>query len=228
MEKSIETLREEDLADNPEKRLAVCLCLDCSGSMQGEPIDKLNEGIRLFYDAIGKDDKARYAAEVGIVSFGGGATIEQKIGRPDYMGERPVLQAMGGTPMGEAVNLALDMLEECKEEYKKNAVAYYQPWLILMSDGQPNGSPEELGRALSRVRDLTKGSKLTVMSICIGSDGKSVMDSFAPDGKSHDLDGFKFEDFFTWLSQSVSSISSSAPDAKKISLPPSSNWEVAL
>lgn len=46
MEKSIETLREEDLADNPEKRLAVCLCLDCSGSMQGEPIDKLNEGIR--------------------------------------------------------------------------------------------------------------------------------------------------------------------------------------
>ena len=45
-------LRMEDLVNNPTPRVPVCLCLDVSGSMSGPPIDELNQGVKLLYDAI--------------------------------------------------------------------------------------------------------------------------------------------------------------------------------
>ena len=66
-------VRLEDLVNNPTARVPVCLCLDTSGSMGGMPIDELNEGVRLFYEAIREDETALYSAEVSIVTFGGNA-----------------------------------------------------------------------------------------------------------------------------------------------------------
>ena len=51
-------LRMEDLVNNPTARVPVCLCLDVSGSMNGEPIHELNEGVRMFYNAIQEDETA--------------------------------------------------------------------------------------------------------------------------------------------------------------------------
>ena len=41
-------LRMEDLVNNPTARVPVCLCLDVSGSMDGEPIRELNDGVRML------------------------------------------------------------------------------------------------------------------------------------------------------------------------------------
>lgn len=50
-----ELIREQDLVDNPSARVAVCLCLDVSGSMTNyNAIHELNEGIAQFYEAIKK------------------------------------------------------------------------------------------------------------------------------------------------------------------------------
>ena len=61
---SNDLLRLEDLVNNPTARVPVCLCLDTSGSMQGDPIRELNGGVRFFYDAIRDDETALYAAEI--------------------------------------------------------------------------------------------------------------------------------------------------------------------
>ena len=37
-------VRIEDLVNNPTARVPVCFCLDTSGSMEGMPINELNEG----------------------------------------------------------------------------------------------------------------------------------------------------------------------------------------
>ena len=55
-------VRLEDLINNPTARVPVCLCLDTSGSMDGQPINELNEGVRLFYEAIREDETALYSA----------------------------------------------------------------------------------------------------------------------------------------------------------------------
>lgn len=205
-----ELLKLEDLVNNPTARIPVCLCLDASGSMDGKPIRELNEGIKLFYDAIEEDEIAKYSAEISIVKFGGEATCIEQFSSVENKEDIRKLNAIGGTPMGEAVNIALDLLEDRKKEYSNNGVDYYQPWLVLMTDGQPNGLKRELERAVERVNKLVEEGKLTVFPIAIGENADiKVLERFSKERKPLKLQGLKFKEFFAWLSKSVSNTSKS-------------------
>ncbi len=205
-------VRLEDLVNNPTARVPVCLCLDTSGSMCGMPIDELNEGVRLFYDAIREDETALYSAEVSIVTFGGTAQCIVDFASLEVQPNAPTLSANGMTPMGEAVNMGLDLLEQRKEEYKDRGVDYYQPWLVLMTDGAPNGDSAELSRAINRTVELVNQKKLTVFPIGIGPEADmGVLAQFSPKRPPLKLQGLKFREFFAWLSKSVSKTSQSTP-----------------
>ena len=206
-------LNMEDLVNNPTARVPVCLCLDTSGSMDGDPIDELNRGVELFFESIKEDETAVYAAEICIVTFGdqGARCIRDFAGvysHPDV----PRLSANGMTPMGEAVNIGLDKLENMKQLYKDKGIDYYQPWLVLMTDGLPNGSTSELERAIQRTTQLVKNRKLTVFPIGIGSGADmNTLACFSPLRSPLRLKGLKFREFFAWLSKSVSKVSQSIP-----------------
>lgn len=206
------SIRLEDLVNNPTARVPVCLCLDTSGSMSGMPIDELNNGVRLFYESIREDETALYSAEVSIVTFGGSAQCIVDFASLEVQPNAPTLTAAGMTPMGEAVNIGLDLLERRKEEYKDRGVDYYQPWLVLMTDGAPNGNSTELSRAINRTVDLVNQKKLTVFPIGIGSDADmDVLAQFSPKRPPLKLQGLKFREFFVWLGKSVSRTSQSTP-----------------
>lgn len=205
-------VRLEDLVNNPTARVPVCLCLDTSGSMGGKPIDELNKGVRLFYDAIRKDETALYSAEVSIVTFGGNAQCIVDFASLEVQPNAPILSANGMTPMGEAVNMGLDLLERRKDEYKDRGVDYHQPWLVLMTDGAPNGNSEKLSRAINRTVKLVNQKKLTVFPIGIGPEADmGVLAQFSPKRPPLKLQGLKFRKFFAWLSKSVSKTSQSTP-----------------
>ncbi len=203
----------EDLVNNPTARVPVCLCLDVSGSMDGDPIRELNDGVRMFYNAIREDETALYAAEVCIVTFGhNGVECITDFASMELQPDAPVLNADGMTPMGEAVNLGLDLLEKRKDEYKSKGVDYYQPWLVLMTDGIPNGNPGELSRAIGRTVEMVNNRKLSIFPIGIGKDADmKVLARFSPKRDPLKLQGLKFRQFFEWLSQSVSRTSQSIP-----------------
>lgn len=206
-------LRREDLVNNPTARLPVCLCLDVSGSMDGAPITELNEGVRLFYEAIKEDEVASYSAEIGVVTFGAnGAVCASDFGSLQMQPDAPTFSASGCTPMGEAVNMGLDMLERRKEEYKEAGVDYFQPWFVLMTDGAPNGRTSELNRAIERLNIMVNEKKITVFPIGIGKDADmDVLAKFSPKRTPLRLAGLKFREFFAWLSMSVSRTSQSIP-----------------
>ena len=205
-------LRKEDLINNPTARVPVCLCLDTSGSMDGIPIKELNEGVSLFYKEIREDETALYSAEVSVVTFGGIAQCITDFASLKLEPNAPILSANGLTPMGEAVNMALDLLEQRKQDYKDSGVDYYQPWLVLMTDGAPNGDSRELSQAISRTVELVNKKKLTVFPIGIGPDADmNVLAQFSPKRPPLKLQGLKFREFFAWLSRSVSKTSQSMP-----------------
>lgn len=231
-------LRVQDLVNNPTPRVAICLCLDTSGSMgvvegdcveTGETIyddgktwnlvtggtsriDELMSGVEQFYDAIREDEMAVYSAEICVVTFNDKATCVMDFANIERQEDFPELIATGDTAMGEGVNLALDLLEKRKQEYKDKGVDYYQPWLVLMTDGEPNGSPGELARAIQRTTDMVNNKKLTVFPIGIGDESDmSTLNSFSPKRPALKLKGLKFREFFVWLSQSVSRVSQSTP-----------------
>lgn len=214
---SNDLLRLEDLVNNPTARVPVCLCLDTSGSMQGDPIRELNGGVRLFYDAIRDDETALYAAEICIVTFGNnGVECMADFAGLERQPTAPEMQASGLTPIGEAVNLGLDLLEKRKNEYKGKGIDYYQPWLVLMTDGRPEGSePEELQRAMQRAADMANRRKLSIFPIGIGMNADmNVLAQFSPKRAPLKLQGLNFRAFFEWLSQSVVRTSQSTPGEK--------------
>lgn len=225
MNLNFSALRQEELVSNPTPRVPVCLCLDVSGSMSGQPIQELNKGIQLFYDAIRNDEAAFYSAEISIVTFGGTkAQAVKDFASLQIEPNPPILQASGLTPMGEAVNLALDLLEQRKSEYQDAGVDYYQPWLVLMTDGAPNGSASEQDRAIRRVTTLVNTKKLTVFPIGIGRDADMyTLGKFSPKRDPLKLIGLNFSDFFEWLSQSVTATSQSML-GESVPLPPPNGW----
>ena len=201
-------LRQEDLVENPTARVPICLVLDVSGSMSGTPIRELQAGVQMFFDAIKQDEVAQYAAEICIVTFGDVVTKDL-----DFMSvERqnlPVFSAGGLTPMGQATSLALDLLEARKEDYKRAGVDYYQPWMVVMTDGEPT---DDISTAAARIGSLVAGKKLTVFPIAIGADANlQVLAQLSPSRPPLRLKGLNFKEFFLWLSRSVSRVSQSTP-----------------
>ena len=219
MNNDLMILREKDLIINPATRLPVCLCLDSSYSMSGSPIEELNKGVQLFFEAIKMDEIARYSVELAVVSFNDEAETISDFSSVDRQ-TITLLEADGITSMGEGVELALDLLEQRKSEYSGKGVDYYQPWLVLMSDGGPT---DNISTAVHRVQKLSINKKLTVFSVAIGDQADiKVLKQFSSLKNNLVLkvkSAAYFKEFFEWLSQSVSVASQSVPGDKP-SLPP--------
>ena len=243
-------INESDLANNPSTRLPVCLCIDLSGSMNAVEdgtyentgrqevidgklytivkggttrLDELQKGIELLFKAIREDDTAVDAAEIAIVGFSNKAECILNF---DHIEDQkiPHLEASGATAMGEGVNLALRLLEERKSLYKRNGIQYYQPWLVLMTDGENNGSAETLKGAIDKTCDMVNKGKLVVFPIGIGQEADmQTLKMFSPKRDALRLKGLKFQEFFLWLSQSISKTSVSTP-GDKVELPSPKGW----
>lgn len=214
-------LQIDDLIDNPTTRVPVVLCLDTSGSMMGEKIKELNEGVKQFFQAVLEDEIAKYSVELCIVTFNSKvqsvldfASIERQV--PAF--SKIKLIASGNTAMGTAVNLSLDLLEKRKKEYQDKGVDYWQPWLVLMTDGQPT---ESITAAAERTAKLIRDRKLTVFPIGIGEGASmSHLGQFSAPGRPPlKLKGLMLSEFFSWLGKSVKSTSQSTPGTS-VKLPP--------
>lgn len=211
---------ENELFENPTTRVPVCLCLDTSSSMSGTPIALLNEGIRMFLNEVLEDEIAKYSVELAIVTFDSNVTVIQDFATAESVNPA-TLYANGCTSTGSGVNMALNLLENRKREYQNAGVGYYQPWLVVMTDGEPTESDYEVQKAAQRTRDLVENRKLTQFLIAIGDHANTrKLGEFSPKGESGvlTLNGLKFKDFFQWLSQSVSVVSQSTP-GDRIKLP---------
>ena len=208
-------IRLDNLVENPTTRVPVCLALDTSGSMSGEPIDELNRGIALFFDAVREDEVARYAADIAIVIFG--EKPEKILDFADIEAQNvPELGAEGMTPMGSAINMAIDLLDQRKKEYQTVGIQYWQPWLVLMTDGQPT---DDISSAVSKVTNLIENRKLCVIPVGIGDQADmKVLAAFSPTRTPLKLRGLDFRKFFLWLSSSMVKASVSNPDGTGLPL----------
>lgn len=197
------------LAINTATRVPVVLVLDISSSMSGQPIDELNRGVAEYYQTLAQDEKAHYAAETCVVTFASDVNCVREFTTADECPAAPAaFRASGMTCMGEAVNLALDKLEARIAEYRSHGVPYHRPWLVLMTDGMPNGSASELERAVSRVREKLGANVLQTIPIAIGTGADNTcLARFSADGMPYRLDAMNFRSFFNWLSASVTEVS---------------------
>lgn len=202
-------INETDLFENPTPRVPIVLCLDTSWSMSGLPIEKLAEGVNLFYRSISEDEFARRSAEICVVTFGNGGVQRAAEFAPVERPPNLTFSADGTTPMGEAVSVALDNLEDRKQKYKARGVDYFQPWLVLMTDGAPTDNTDE---AVEHINTLLEQKRLSVFPIGVGQQADmEVLAKFSPGRDPLRLRGLEFRNFFEWLGKSVQKVSGSTP-----------------
>jgi uncharacterized protein YegL len=121
----------------------------------------------------------------------------------------PRFTADGYTPMGQAVNMCLDMLEQAKRVYSEMGVDYFQPWLVLMTDGEPT---DDVTISVQRCQKMVNNRKLTVFPIAIGKDANlSKLGQFSPRLNPLRIEAADLKRFFSWLSKSVNAVSLSNP-----------------
>ena len=116
------------------------------------------------------------------------------------------------TCMGEGLSLGLYLLEKRKAQYKATGVDYYQPILVVMSDGHPNGDRKVWEETTERIRELGTARKLSVVAVGIGNDADmEMLAKVSPRQRPVRLNGLQFREFFAWLSRSVANVSASLP-----------------
>ncbi len=207
-----------EFAENPEPRCPCVLLVDTSGSMQGAPIAALNEGLRAFKNDLMKDALASRRVEVAIVTFSSDVQIVQDFVTADQF-EPPTLHAEGATLMGSAIHQALDLLAARKAQYRTSGVAYYRPWVFLITDGEPQGEPEDvILQAAQRIRDEEQNKRVAFFAVGVEEANLDHLRQIVVRTPVR-LIGLNFVEMFVWLSRSTQAVSHSRVD-EQVALPP--------
>ena len=207
--------------DNNSQRTPCVLVLDGSQSMDGEPIAELNRGLKLLESELKEDVMARSRVRILVIRVGGA---------PEAVGDwtdaidftAPAIEAFGNTPLGEAMDLALESVDDEKRRLDEAAISSTRPWIFKISDGAPTDPGWETAAARCVQAEDTK--RAAVFPIGVSGADLAALGQFSRRGAAK-LDGLRFTDFFLWLSRSVSSASQSGPD-EDVQLP-AVNWTSA-
>lgn len=213
-----------EFAENPEPRCPCVLLLDTSGSMDGKPIQALRDGIEAFrYDVL-LDPVSTRRVEVAVVTFDTHVHVVQDFVQPDRL-EPPALAASGRTHMAAGIQAALDLVEARKADYRAHDVAYYRPWVFMITDGEPQGeSPAQVAEAAHRLRAAEAEKKVAFFAVGVeGANLKRLAEISVRAPLK--LRGLDFRQLFVWLSRSMQSIAHSRPE-DRVALPPAGWAEI--
>jgi uncharacterized protein YegL len=192
---------------NRDPRAACVMLIDVSGSMSLYQ-SRLEDGFRAFVEDINEDPIARKRAEVAVVTFGTSAQVHVSFREAREL--TPTSFSMGGTTnMAAAFDLALDMVEERKSQYRAQGIEYFRPWLFVLTDGAPNRD-SDFDAARERLNDAERSKKIAVFGVGVGDAVDfQTLAAISIERPPLALDQTKFSEMFEWLSSSLSAVSES-------------------
>ena len=207
------------------RQLPVIVAVDRSGSMYSDgKIDALNTALRNFLDSVKKETGGRAEINLAIFSFGGtSATLDLPLSPISMIGEVPVYDADGLTPMGEAFGMIKALIED-RDAITSRA---YKPTIVLITDGYPNDDWESKMDAL--IND-GRSSKAFRMAMAIGDDADTDMLRSFVSTPEYLVTGESARDikkFFRYVTMSVTSrMKSQTPDQIQVLDYPSDDEEL--
>ncbi|MCR8659868.1 vWA domain-containing protein [Paenibacillus endoradicis] len=140
---------------NGDKPVAAMFVADISGSMDGEPLNRLKESLMKGQKYLGRDNS------IGLVSYSSNVTINLPIGKYDtnqqsmFVGAVDSLQAGGGTATFDGIVVAMKLLQE-QMKLDPNV----KPIIFVLSDGETNE-----GHSLKDIKGLIETYKIPVYTI---------------------------------------------------------------
>ncbi|NIK66601.1 vWA domain-containing protein [Paenibacillus sp. BK720] len=140
---------------NGSKPITAVFVTDVSGSMDGEPLNRLKESLLKGQKYLGRDNS------IGLVSYSDGVTIKLPIAKYDtnqqslFVGAVNSLQSGGGTATFDGIVVALKLLED-QLAVDPNT----KPVIFVLSDGETNQ-----GYTLKDIKGLIETYKIPIYTI---------------------------------------------------------------
>ena len=162
-------MKTEEFTVSEARPLPVILLLDSSGSMEGDKINILNDAVREMLQSFASEDDISAAIHVGVIQFGRTVGWHQPLlPVEDVINQWSDLTASGKTPLGQALTLLQDSLED------RNIVSprAYRPTIVLVSDGKPT---DDWGGPMAELLASPRASKAARFAMGIGADADSVI-----------------------------------------------------
>lgn len=207
----------EDMFLNTERRCPVVLLQDTSSSMEPN-IGKVNEGLQTLHSDLLMDHLASQRVEIAVITFGPVRLVQDFVTVDQWL--PPRLHASGGTPMGEAMRYAIQQLRMRKRAYREAGIAYYRPWIWLVTDGAPTDRWQD---AMDDVQAEVKSGGIEMFTIGTDNADYEVLRRISYPRPPVMLREAKYREMFVWLSQSLKPVSRANPNAM-LDLPPPTTW----
>ncbi|MGB3225622.1 MAG: VWA domain-containing protein [Desulforhopalus sp.] len=214
---SSEMIPDVQFSDNTNQRTPCVLILDGSSSMAGQPINQLNEGLRTFESQLKSNQQTALRVQVLVIRIGGHEQVDVLCDWCDAIDfKAPVIEANGTTPLGVGMQMALDKVEAQKSNYDANGISSTRPWIMIISDGEPNDYGwEEVARRSCEAENRKKVAVYPIGTESANFDSLALFSNKSP----QKLKGLNFNELFIWLSRSMTAVSSSSP-GERVQLPP--------
>lgn len=197
------------------RQLPVIVAVDRSGSMYADgKIDALNTALRNFVDSVKKETSSRAEINLALYSFGGTtASLDLPLTPISAVGDVPVYEASGMTPMGEAFEMIKTLIED-RDAITSRA---YKPTIVLITDGYPN---DDWKSKMDVLINDGRSSKAFRMAMAIGDDADTdMLRSFVstPEYLVRGENARDIKKFFRYVTMSVTSrMKSQTPDQVQV------------
>ncbi|MCR4801026.1 MAG: VWA domain-containing protein [Bacteroidales bacterium] len=192
------------------RRLPVYLLLDTSGSMYGEPIEAVRNGLQVLVSTLKSDPYALETAYLSVITFNSNA--QQVVPLTELSAfQQPNIDASGCTALGEALELLANKVDTEVTKTTAEVKGDWKPLVFIMTDGEPT---DDITKGLAEF----KKRKFGVVVACAAGQGanldtlRKITEAIVQlDTTSSD----EIKAFFKWVSSSISTSSKSVEDAGK-------------
>lgn len=181
------------------RRLPVYLLLDTSGSMYGEPIEAVKNGVQVLVSTLRQDPYALETAYLSIITFNNSAQQITPLTELSSF-QQPSIDAGGCTALGEALSLLATKVDAEVTKTTTEVKGDWKPLVFIMTDGEPT---DDLNKGLEEL----KKRKLGMVVACAAGQGANV-DTLKKITECvvqlDTADSATIKSFFKWVSASVS------------------------